>query len=271
MKITILNENTVYKRGLQAEHGLSLVIEANNHRFLFDTGQSNVYVHNAKYLKEDFENIDGVILSHGHYDHCGGVDYLPENITAPIYIRKGALQHKMAGDFAKSVYRDIGITWRKTPPSQLVQISEPKYELAKDLYLLGDIPYTVDFEKKPEGFFIEQDGKYFPDVMSDEQMLVIREERGLFVFLGCSHPGIINALHYVQMSFPQERIYGVFAGMHLIHANTARLEATYKELQSMELEVLIPVHCTGPRAIAELQKRMPEQCIRVETGKIINI
>ena len=94
MKVTILTENTVYKRGLLAEHGLSLLIDTGRRRYLFDTGQSRVFLHNAVKLGIDLKGLDGVILSHGHYDHGGGLEYWQELGDAPIYIQEKAFEKK---------------------------------------------------------------------------------------------------------------------------------------------------------------------------------
>lgn len=77
MKITVLTDDKVHKRGFLAEHGLSLFIEYKDYNILFDTGQSDVYIRNAKALRLDLNKTDCIVLSHGHYDHCGGIEYLP--------------------------------------------------------------------------------------------------------------------------------------------------------------------------------------------------
>ena len=98
MKITILNENTVYRQGLFAEHGLSVLIEENDRRFLMDTGQSDVFLKNAETLGVDLTKLNGIILSHGHYDHCGGMEYLDGSRgMPPVYIQKSAFEKKYSG------------------------------------------------------------------------------------------------------------------------------------------------------------------------------
>ena len=113
MRIVILTENMANGRGLLAEHGLSVLVEAAGKRILFDTGQSDVYLRNAGELGESLEGLDGIVLSHGHYDHTGGLPAFPEELPAPVFVRENAFEEKLSGSREKGTYRDIGIPWRK--------------------------------------------------------------------------------------------------------------------------------------------------------------
>lgn len=272
MKITILNENTVYKRGLLAEHGLSLHIECHGKKILFDVGQSDVFIRNAKTLDVDLQNLDAVVLSHGHYDHCGGMEALVKEIELPkVYITKKAFETKKNRNPDGVTYRDIGIDWDKSLLGDNVVEVEEKYEISKGIYLLQGIPYTNDFEEPGKGLMIWRDGKLKTDRMEDEQILVVEEGDGLFVFLGCSHPGIINALNYVKTNFPGKKIRSLFAGMHLKGAANQRLERTFDELEQFDIELMMPVHCTGQEAIVRMKRRFPSQCRIVTCGEVIEI
>ena len=96
MRIVILTENTANGRGLLAEHGLSVLVEAAGKRILFDTGQSDVYLRNAGELGESLEGLDGIVLSHGHYDHTGGLPAFPEELPAPVFVRENAFEEKLS-------------------------------------------------------------------------------------------------------------------------------------------------------------------------------
>lgn len=275
MKISVLTENTVYKRGFVGEHGLSLLIENNSGKFLFDTGQTRIFQKNAKSLNENLEDLQGIILSHGHYDHCGGLgDWLNnENamLTCPVYVNSAAWKGKYTKNPRSGQTRWIGIDWEaEICKDTLELIEEPKIEIADNMFLLSQVPYQVPFEPEPELFYHDEKGM-IKDIMSDEQLLVIREERGLFVFAGCAHPGIINCLTYVQDNFPNEKIYGIFAGMHLKSCKKERLEATIQSLKELQPEIIIPMHCTGIMAIAAIKEQLGECCILAEAGKVINI
>lgn len=267
MKIRILTENTVYRRGLFGEHGLSLLIEANGKKILFDTGQSDVYIKNAKKLKEDLSDLDGIVLSHGHYDHCGGMEFFPQmEQCPPLYVREGAFQDKCHCKAGK--YEIIGIDWQQEDyPGEIIETGN-RYDLGDGFTLIGNIGYETDFEPMPDGFFIVLDGMdAIPDLMSDEQLLVVETEKGLSLFMGCSHMGVINCIKRVQKEFPGKRIHSILAGMHLKAVPKSRIERTIEELQKMDFDYLIPVHCTGLSAIVQMKQALGDRCLLAEAGK----
>ena len=250
MKITILNENTVYRQGLLAEHGLSVLIEERNRRFLMDTGQSDVFLKNAEALGVDLEDLDGILLSHGHYDHCGGMEYLDKSRgLPPVYIQKSAFEKKYSG------------TQKDTE------------EIAPGFWLIGNIPYRTDFEERPAGFWIRDercaDAVWRADEMEDEQILAVCTEKGLCLFMGCSHRGVINCVLRAKEVLPDMPVYSVFAGMHLGKAGTGRIKGTIESLRRMDIPLLFPVHCTGKRAAGMMASAFPDTCILAETGQVL--
>lgn len=268
MRIRILTENTVYKRGLLGEHGLSLLIEQDGKRFLFDTGQTDVYVKNAKRLKEDLSHLDGIIFSHGHYDHCGGLEFFPEEVEMPpVYIRENAFEDKRHR--RKTNYEVIGIDWKKEKIEKVMVPTKSVHKICDGFTLLGAIGYETDFEEKPEGFFIGEGMR--EDLMEDEQILVVETEEGLCLFMGCSHMGIINCIKRVEKEFPNRHIHSIFAGMHLKGVSKKRLDRTIEELEKIDFDYLIPVHCTGMNAIAKMKEVFGERCILGEVGKKIEL
>lgn len=275
MKISILTENTVYKRGFIGEHGLSLLIETEGKRFLFDTGQTRVFVRNATTLKENLTELDGIVLSHGHYDHCGGLgNWIEEEakmLSCPVYVNYRAFEKKYTKNLKNNEMLYIGIDWEpEVCGEQLTLIQERKKQIAENVFLLSEIPYCVSFEPKPKVFYQDELGTIL-DNMADEQIMVIREEKGLYVFAGCAHQGIINCLSYVKESFPGERIYGIFAGMHLKGCAKERLEMTIQELKKINAEIIVPMHCTGILGIAAIKEQLGDNCILAEAGKVINV
>ena len=236
MNISVLNENTAGKRGFLAEHGLSLLIEHEGKRWLFDTGQTDVFMKNAALLGERLMGLNGIILSHGHFDHCGGLKFLAEEYRKagidmpPVYVRETAFLGKTAINSDRRTYRIIGIPWKRELIESSIRLTERKQEIAPGVWVLGDIPYTPGLEKRPEQFFIEDGPEKRPDYMNDEQMLLFETGKGLCLFAGCCHPGILNCLEYVSQAFPGQKLHSVFAGMHLTGASAQRITETAGEL-----------------------------------------
>ncbi len=278
IKVSILTENTVYRRGFLGEHGLSLLIETEEKRYLFDTGQSRVFLHNAQKLHLSMEHLDGIILSHGHYDHCGGMEYvdsLGEEI--PVYVQQKAFEKKYAQNPITGELRYIGMEnaegWQER--KQIYKLLEKCTRISEGVYLLSDIPYSTEFEPVSCGLLREaskdQGEEVITDAMSDEQLLVIEGSKGLSVFAGCAHPGIINCMHYVQSVFPKTHIHSLVAGMHLKGCSQERITKTIQALRNMEIDIVVPLHCTGIRVIGRMKEALEERCILAEAGKQIEI
>lgn len=270
MEITVLTENTVSRRGLLAEHGLSVLVEEGRKRILFDTGQSGVYIHNAEQLGISLEGLDAIVLSHGHYDHTGGLPEFPGEVSCPVYLSGKALEDKwcLAGDGKGN--RCIGVPWREDARElerlPLVFTWEQE-EIFPSIYLLGQISTTVPSEMVEKPFRILQNGRYLPDTMEDEQLLVIRTPQGLAVFAGCAHPGILSCVEKVKRTFPGEKLYSLLAGMHLRGCPQERVEETIKGLKEAGFTYLIPLHCTGTLAIARMKMAFGKSCLMAEAGK----
>lgn len=278
MKVSILTENTVYKRGFLAEHGLSLLIEEKGKRFLFDTGQSRVFLHNAEKLSLKLQDLDGIILSHGHYDHCGGMEYVQElGKEIPIFVQQKAFEKKYVESSRKSGLRYIGMRdqeeWQEN--EQIRKLRGGCMRIADGVYLLAEIPYTTEFEPDPKGFWREgsqeKEPELLTDRMEDEQLLIVESDKGLNVFAGCAHPGIINCLQYVQSVFSDRHIHSLVAGMHLKGCEQQRVEKTIQALRDLEIDVVVPLHCTGICAIGSMKEALGERCILAEAGKVIEL
>lgn len=278
MKISILTENTVYKRGFLGEHGLSVLIEYQGKKYLFDTGQSQVFLHNAAKLCVDLKELDGIILSHGHYDHCGGMDdihKLGEEI--PVYVQAKAFEKKYAENLKTKELRYIGMEdqtgWQEQ--ERIHKLQGGCTEICDGVYLLAEIPYTTEFEPEPAGFWRETAHQDLPelvaDQMADEQLLVLKSPQGLCIFAGCAHPGIINCLYHVKSVFPDSKIHSLVAGMHLKGCGEQRIRQTIQALLELEIDTVVPVHCTGICGIGMIKEALGKRCILAEAGKQIEI
>ncbi len=270
MKIHVLTDNRTQKRGMLAEHGLSVYIEADGVNVLFDTGQTEVYLRNATRMDLTLRP-DCIVISHGHYDHGGGLIHYPAEQMPKIYLHPDALRAKFVD--GPEGFRENGLTWALRNYSAIrdnMIYNDKDMPVAPGVSLHARIPSGAH-EETPNGLFVETNGTKQPDDMHEEQMLVFERRGGLVIFLGCSHPGIINCLNHARALYPGLKIDTVIAGMHLIHEEPQHLEQTAQKLCMLDIERLIPLHCTGIEGIAAMQCALGERCLPLCAGDSVEI
>lgn len=270
MRMHILTDNRARKRNILAEHGLSIFIEHDNANILFDTGQSDVYCHNAIQMGVNLNKTDYIVLSHGHYDHCGGLVEFPKSNDFPnIYVHESAFEKKYCLNPDGKTLREIGIPWsyddHKDIKNKLI-FTKKKTQVAPNITICGEIPSTVAFEEVPRGFYYGPEEDKSIDMMKDEQMLVYESEKGLSIFLGCSHPGVVNCLNYAIKLFPDKKIHTLVAGMHLSNVSALRLQMTIQHMIDLDIQQVVPLHCTGIFAICEIKRFLGERCFTLCAG-----
>lgn len=271
--ITVLVENSVACPILKAEHGLAVWLETDSKHILFDAGQSDLLTDNAKKLAIDLSLIDTFVLSHGHYDHSGGLaDALaraPANVN--IHLHPKALEPKYRVKAPGT--RDIGMpSYCRAVLRQRtdhVHTNAGPTEIASGVFLTGEIPRTHPEEQLDEGFRIDETGQH-PDLIPDDQALFLQTPAGTIVLLGCAHAGVINTLEYIHHLTNKKPFHTVFGGMHLNAASIDRIAWTVESLRSLAIERLHPVHCTGTRAEAALWTAFPGRCFPGSVGTTIN-
>jgi len=246
VRITTLVENTAGSPSLLGEHGLALWIECGERRVLFDTGQGGVLAGNARKLGVALERADAIVLSHGHYDHTGGLaevlDGTSRSIGLPV----------LGEDDVRSRARELVWTARPT-------------EICDGLFVTGQIPRITGFEDVGGPFFIDRQCR-IADSLPDDQALFFASAQGTVVLLGCAHAGVINTLRYVRSLTDCQPVAAVLGGMHLGSASPERLERTVEALRGLDVGRLGPAHCTGPAAAAKLCSAFPGRCAPCTAG-----
>lgn len=254
--ITILVDNYAGD-GLSAEHGLSLWIETTDKNILFDTGQGGALAPNAEKLGVDLLATDALVLSHGHYDHAGGVSRLLR--TAPaleVYCHPAAIVPRYGNRAGKA--KPLGMPCEALRsldrlPSPRMHWVQDGATLTADVELTGYIPRHTSYEDTGGAFFLDPAMRR-PDPIDDDLALWINTPEGLVVCVGCCHAGLINTLNRAIVQSGNSRLLAVIGGFHLLNANGSRLEKTVAALEELSPECIVPCHCTGTRVIEFLER-----------------
>jgi 7,8-dihydropterin-6-yl-methyl-4-(beta-D-ribofuranosyl)aminobenzene 5'-phosphate synthase len=263
IKVTVLVENTAFGPDIRGEHGLAFWIETGSKRVLFDTGPGpDVLVHNAQHLGIDLGSTDAVVLSHGHYDHTGGLmEVLERAGKIPVFLHPGALIPRYSQKKDGSV-REIGApsplgeSTLRGLASSLTWTTGPS-PVADGIRVTGRVPRRTDYEDTGGDFYLDE-ACSAPDPIEDDQSLFFDTSEGTVVLLGCCHAGVVNTLRYIQEMTGGRLIHAVLGGTHLIAASEVRMDQTVHELRKMDIALLAPAHCTGARAQARIATEFPE-------------
>lgn len=269
IQVTVLVENTTDRPGLLAEHGLAYYIDTRSQGVLFDTGQGNVLAGNAYRLGIPLSRVETVVLSHGHYDHTGGLaDVLRGSRSISVIAHPAALQPKFARN-QDGTSREIGMPLESLQALQRRReqcvLTEKPTRVAPGITVTGPVPRVTEYEDTGGPFYLDTHCQQ-SDPLSDDQAVFFETSRGTVVLLGCAHAGVINTLRYVRELTDQRPIHAVLGGMHLVEASTRRLQQTIDELRALKLACIGPAHCTGRTATAALWNALPNQCLPCNVG-----
>jgi len=279
IRLTVLVEDTknTNRPNLMAKHGLSFFIELKSAEYtrhlLLDTGPSaNLVLENAQKLGIDLKKLDYIVLSHGHYDHTGGLlsvlKYIDKRV--PVILHPDALEPKFS--VKKKRLKKIGLPCSISELKETSGILIPSRgasSLMPGVWVSGEIKRITSFEKV-KGFRIKKGDKLVDDNMLDDQAIfVMFKNKELVVITGCAHAGLINTIKQARRITSSSRAYAVIGGFHLSSANTKRIRATTEELQRLGVEFLMPCHCTGRTAITNFVAGFGKNCQRLRTGDSI--
>lgn len=258
MKITCLTENTSVNDDIKAEHGLSLFIETNEHRILFDTGQTELFSKNADKLGVALDAVDIAVLSHGHYDHGGGlVRFLQLNEKAPVYMNKNAF-----GDYYNGTEKYIGLDKRLKESDRII-LTDDQYKIADGLTLFTCNDREKSFDLGSFGLNKNIDGEFIPDDFLHEHYLLIEEEGKRILISGCSHKGVLNIAQWFKPDF----LIGGFHFSKLPLDDTLKGYALF--LDSLDTE-FFTCHCTGEEQYRFMKKYM-KKLSYISAGQTVNL
>jgi len=269
---------------LLAEHGLSLLVKvqhgAEKHTILFDTGYNSMGVlHNMAKLAVDPNEMEAIVLSHGHMDHTGSLHSILQKISNPIPL----VVHPDAFLYPRFVEEKDG-SRRRFPRTlvredldrrnvEILESKTPTPILDETILVTGEVERTTEFEKGMPSALIERDGNLEPDPIKDDQALVMHlKDKGLVVVSGCSHAGIVNTVRYAKKLTGVAKVHAILGGFHLSGAFFEKIvDKTIDELKALSPVVVVPMHCTGRKAMEQFSREFPSSFVLNSVGSKITL
>ncbi|QQE12247.1 MBL fold metallo-hydrolase [Planctomycetota bacterium] len=278
VKVTVLVDNYAAE-GFEAEHGLAFWIEVVDgdgsivKTILFDTGQSgHVLERNAEKCGIDLATADCLVLSHGHYDHTGGLKVVVnKKPTIKVYghskldIERYSIKDK-ANPRAIDLPLEIQSVWKQLKERRQIEYTDDSVMLCDRIGITGFVKRETEYEDVGGPFYLDNKAQH-DDLIEDDQSLWIRTNHGLVIVAGCSHAGIINTITQVKQVTNEERVHAVIGGFHLVNANEERMSKTIRSLRGIKILKLAACHCTGDEALMHLSKAFPENYVEVQAGR----
>ena len=273
MVVKTLMENTSISKDFCSEHGLSLYIETGNHKILFDVGASQFFLQNAKQLGVDITSVDFLVISHGHYDHGGGLEtFLKENTKAEVFLHRLAFEKYYAIRLSNKL-DFIGLDEELKENKRIVFTSD-RFFISSGIQVFSNIVQREPRPKSNNGLLIKHKGQMVDDAFLHEQNLVIEEDGKTLLVTGCAHNGIINILEHFHTLKGRMPDY-VIGGFHLSSRSggdeeTDAIDRIGKHLIGTKAKYYT-CHCTGIEAYEKLKFVMGDSIDYLSAGSEITI
>jgi 7,8-dihydropterin-6-yl-methyl-4-(beta-D-ribofuranosyl)aminobenzene 5'-phosphate synthase len=274
-KITILCENRAGATiGVMGEHGFCALIEKNNEKILMDTGQGLTLKANAKALKINLSDIRKIVLSHGHFDHTGGLaDLMPPKGTICVYAHPDIFAPKYVRRENDSKKNEVFIGNRFTR-EYLESNLNAKFHFRKEfskisdgIFFSGVIPRQTDFEKPDKRLLVKEGSSFIQDPLQDDASLLIETSSGPVILTGCAHSGIVNIMNHFSKKTGYKSFHAVIGGTHLGFLNSDKqLQKTMDAFEQYNLDLIAVSHCTGNEAAAACYSRFKDKFAFANAG-----
>jgi len=275
LKISTLCENTAGIGDFLGEWGLSILLETPEVTVLLDTGKKSSVTYNADTLGIDLNKIEKIVLSHGHYDHTGGLREVLRRMHKEVEIIAHpdiwqAKYSKLVGGTGKYV----GIPFRREDLESMgarFRLTQAPVKITADLITTGEIPMVTSFEEIPSTLRVKENSDWRQDNLMDDQAIIVKMSRGLVVVLGCAHRGMINTIYHAQQITGTKTVYAVIGGSHLIGASEERLFHTIAALKDLNVQKLGLCHCTDLPAASLLAQEFKDSFFFNKAGKVVEL
>jgi 7,8-dihydropterin-6-yl-methyl-4-(beta-D-ribofuranosyl)aminobenzene 5'-phosphate synthase len=280
LKLTVLVDDLTnpHKTELQAKHGLSIYVEMRERNevinVLVDTGPSpETILHNADAMDVNLDKINVILLSHGHYDHVGGLLGVLKRIRGAIVVvaHPATFNSKFAyRPYLTYIGSGISLPEIEASGGVLLRAKNP-IKIADNILSSGEVERGTAFEQV-EGFWKVDDETLVEDIMLDDQSLIVNMNgRGLVIIAGCAHSGIINTIQQAQQITGVSRVHAIIGGFHLKNAGDKRIDATTHELLRLKPDIIGPCHCTGPKAVRRFTDAFKDRCKPLRVGDVLEL
>lgn len=271
--VTTLVENTAGRwRNTLGEWGLAILIDTPEGSILWDTGQGNALLPNAEALQVDLNRVSKVALSHGHYDHTGGLYSLLKSIGGrEVYAGEGLFSSHCLKE--REGFSFIGVPFSQLELEEAgarFHFSSEPLQLLPGVWMSGKIPRQSSFEPPEPQFYLNTPQGMQPDLLLDDRALFLETSNGLAVVLGCAHSGFINTLEYIASFTGVREIFAVVGGTHLMAADENRIERTLEALKKYKVQQIGVSHCTGFKAAMALAQEYGSRFFVNQAGTVLN-
>ena len=271
VKATVLCENYVlWNHFALGEHGYSVFLETDAGNYLMDTGAGKTLTGNALELGLDLRTVQGVIISHNHWDHTGGLLPMAEIREGLEIFSHPALFRATYHDDSEGSNLGISCTRRQLEDKNATfNFSTEFREIAPGLWMTGEVPRVMEYENDGFRQIIKTEHGYEKDNVEDDQSVVIETAKGLVVVLGCCHAGLINTLSYIAEKMGTRSFYAVFGGTHLAPASDEKKEKVFAALDDFEIERFGISHCSGLKIIPPLYAKYGDRFSYFSVGSTL--
>lgn len=254
MKFIVLAENR--KENICSnEDGLSLYIEVNNNKLLLDTGITDLFIKNSEILNVDLNNIETIVLSHGHWDHGNGLKYIKNTKNKTVILHPESFTDRCS--IRRNMeYAGINLNLNEMKEKYSVIQSTTPYKIFENVFYLGQITRKNNFEAKKFPTALKN-GEI--DYLNDDSGIVIKTENGIIVISGCAHSGICNTIEYAKLVANDNRILAVIGGFHLKDISDATMKTIDYFIENKVQKAYVG-HCTSDEVIEEFEKQLNNKC-----------
>lgn len=224
---------------LKVKPGLSLLLEDETSRVLFDTGPDDSFMQNARRMGVSLSDLTATVLSHGHYDHCGGVPWLPDNSRI--------ICHPQVGQSRYSALTAVGRSWKIKKLSREIDYSRHRMEYSRQPLIIGGrFMWSGEIDvAHPRAYGVLEGERQRTDYIADEGVLIYRSPRGLVIICGCGHRGLIDTISHCQKITGVRQIHAIIGGLHLRTAPPWEIRRLKQFLHQQKVEKVLACHCTG--------------------------